>query len=666
MPEGRWEVKMVGRWCPVDPDYSRELDLAEMQGKLEFAYQTRGIEYMVDLSRMLQTNRTTGRRNQLRRVLPDGKAVDGWSSTQMRLAAVQTRTLGGSTQQYASGQMSGGHGRFQVWLNGGWKKMPIGEEQQIAVAVDGGKTDFIVEARGHRYRINMNTSTQENLATHKLRSIRQVELQNLAVPVAPAAPQIGRLASVPEGSVAVEQKCTTPFKLSYKAHDQNHDNQLSIAELEQIWFDAACKQALDDAEETRDLIRETVTLVFQEMDLLANGIVFETAWTHYWLLERYAPSFYACQVVQDGLRQVIQKDKSILSRLLRLFEEADDDNDAEITAEEMARVCRRVASSASGVGGFEVKGSLAYLSRQGEHADDDLSYNYFDFVAELLGRERHEVKLFQYDISGGRAWWSAPLLLGQQMDGLWHTGIVVYDKEYWYGGKLFESTPGMTPFGVPVKEIVLGHTVVTQDELWDFLVTELAREFTVETYDVLTHNCNCFTDEVTQFLLAQHIPDEVRLQPEKVMDSMAARAFRPVLNRWLGGFNVDGMDKARATDKQAAEELWSCVDAGSLVTFSRMDGGRPVAAEVLYKEDGICELRYWEPNVCGDIGGQLVEGRGIPKTQIKPLHRRTKRSKPRRAVNVVPDQDVAHPKLLDSAPGSCSVFGFNLFGLQVF
>lgn len=39
-----------------------------------------------------------------------------------------------------------------------------------------------------------------------------------------------------------------------------------------------------------------------------------------------------------------------------------------------------------------------------------------------------------YDLSQGMAKVLSPSLIGKQIDGIWHTGIVVYGKEYFYSG----------------------------------------------------------------------------------------------------------------------------------------------------------------------------------------------------------------------------------------
>lgn len=38
-------------------------------------------------------------------------------------------------------------------------------------------------------------------------------------------------------------------------------------------------------------------------------------------------------------------------------------------------------------------------------------------------------------------------LCGRHIEGVWHTGVVVYGKEYYFGGGVSYDAPGYTPFG---------------------------------------------------------------------------------------------------------------------------------------------------------------------------------------------------------------------------
>jgi hypothetical protein len=96
-------------------------------------------------------------------------------------------------------------------------------------------------------------------------------------------------------------------------------------------------------------------------------------------------------------------------------------------------------------------------------------------------------------------------MIGKQIDGIWHTGIVVYGKEFYFGGGISYDLPACTPFGKqrhltnfvagqPTKRIELGETEVPEDIFME-LLRDVAPRFTESTYNVLTNNCNNFTDE---------------------------------------------------------------------------------------------------------------------------------------------------------------------------
>ncbi|PZC71076.1 hypothetical protein B5X24_HaOG214147 [Helicoverpa armigera] len=44
------------------------------------------------------------------------------------------------------------------------------------------------------------------------------------------------------------------------------------------------------------------------------------------------------------------------------------------------------------------------------------------------------VELYIYDLTNGLASLLSPTILGRQIEGVWHTAIVVYQREFFYGG----------------------------------------------------------------------------------------------------------------------------------------------------------------------------------------------------------------------------------------
>lgn len=99
-----------------------------------------------------------------------------------------------------------------------------------------------------------------------------------------------------------------------------------------------------------------------------------------------------------------------------------------------------------------------------------------------------------------------------------HTGIVVYGNEYYFGGGIQHDPAGSTPYGKPMRVIDLGTTHVPKD-VFEMYLQEIGPRYTAETYSLLSHNCNNFSNEVAQFLVGATIPDYILDLPNVVMSS---------------------------------------------------------------------------------------------------------------------------------------------------
>ncbi|ETL79400.1 hypothetical protein L917_19973 [Phytophthora nicotianae] len=142
------------------------------------------------------------------------------------------------------------------------------------------------------------------------------------------------------------------------------------------------------------------------------------------------------------------------------------------------------------------------------------------------------VTLHVYDLSHGMARQLSPALLGKTIDGVWHTGVLVFGKEYFFGGGGIQA---MAPelvvqrYGMqPVRAITLGETSRTQQQLEQFL-RENSSRFTDATYDLLRHNCNNFSDEVSNFLVGSGIPQYILDLPNEALNSPFGAMLRPML-----------------------------------------------------------------------------------------------------------------------------------------
>lgn len=94
----------------------------------------------------------------------------------------------------------------------------------------------------------------------------------------------------------------------------------------------------------------------------------------------------------------------------------------------------------------------------------------------------------------------------------------MYGNEYYFGGGIQSAPAGSTPYGTPIRVIDLGTTHVPQD-VFEVYLDDIGPRYTAETYSLLTHNCNNFSNEVAQFLVDASIPDYILNLPNEVLSS---------------------------------------------------------------------------------------------------------------------------------------------------
>jgi hypothetical protein len=100
-----------------------------------------------------------------------------------------------------------------------------------------------------------------------------------------------------------------------------------------------------------------------------------------------------------------------------------------------------------------------------------------------------------------------------------HLNLLFYQHhEYYFGGGIQHCPAGSTPYGTPLKVVDLGLTHVPKD-VFEMYLQEISPRYLPETYSLLTHNCNNFSNEVAQFLVGATIPDYILQLPNEVMSS---------------------------------------------------------------------------------------------------------------------------------------------------
>ena len=126
-----------------------------------------------------------------------------------------------------------------------------------------------------------------------------------------------------------------------------------------------------------------------------------------------------------------------------------------------------------------------------------------------------KVELHVYDLSKGLARVYGPLL-NIDIDGVWHTGISVHGKEVYFGQGIQILDAGKTHLGAPERVHDLGTTEVPWELIQEYVENDLQAEWNAESYHLLEHNCNHFSEELAQFLTGNSIPEYISQTAPKV------------------------------------------------------------------------------------------------------------------------------------------------------
>lgn len=348
-------------------------------------------------------------------------------------------------------------------------------------------------------------------------------------------------------------------------------------ELEQAWLTVVTDKRrqqgghpMDDRE--KECIRMRVMQSTQELDFMGGKGVDLDMWAQHVLLTRASPALRkALRQMNWLLEAALHLCPGILVGLQHAMEVATADITATESSTALSKAMDVVAedverslpcSEVVGIFGRKLwhlrpgaRGCSKAERREFsyESADDfvketvnamgvaaDSSVTPGEFLSLCLGRREWEVTLHLYDLSRGAASRLSPWLLDQKVEGVWHTGIVVYGREYYFGGEIYTDLPGQTGFGPPMLSVSLGYTLRHREELHAFVGQRLGPLFRRDTYDAAFNNCNHFTDQVSMYLLGKHIPEEVLGQPEMLLRSTLGRALRPILTFALGTCSVPG------------------------------------------------------------------------------------------------------------------------------
>ena len=164
----------------------------------------------------------------------------------------------------------------------------------------------------------------------------------------------------------------------------------------------------------------------------------------------------------------------------------------------------------------------------------------------------YPVEVWIYDLSQGMARSLGPTLGLPNLEGVWHTSIVVHGTEIFFGGSGIEHCiPGTTMLGQPQEKKNLGITSIDMNSLTSHLrqigqteyvcknyisgpqkmYRKLYCRFHGTKYDLFKHNCNNFSSSLTKFLGVHDVPSHILALPDYVLSSPIAAILRPIIEQ---------------------------------------------------------------------------------------------------------------------------------------
>lgn len=120
--------------------------------------------------------------------------------------------------------------------------------------------------------------------------------------------------------------------------------------------------------------------------------------------------------------------------------------------------------------------------------------------------------------------------LGIHLDAIYHTSVVLRNREYYFGqGIQISSPPGVTHHGAPLEVLDMGATELPEELVGEYLA-DVADQFSAQKYDLFRHNCNHFADRFVTFLVGEGIPKHIVSLPERVLQTPFGAMLKPQID----------------------------------------------------------------------------------------------------------------------------------------
>eukprot|EP00986_Skeletonema_menzelii_P004767 scaffold1670_cov73-Skeletonema_menzelii.AAC.3 len=224
-----------------------------------------------------------------------------------------------------------------------------------------------------------------------------------------------------------------------------------------------------------------------------------------------------------------------------------------------------------------------------------------------------EVHIAIYDLSNGMARGLSAQFLGPQhaIDIIPHTAIVAFGREYFFGQGIewchpqeFRMTRGIHPIDIQS----LGHTSCTQSEFEAWCRAQGQGRFSATSYDLLSRNCNNFTEEAARegLRLERGVPSWILEVPQRFLSSPMGMMIRPMLEQMqmtnAAPTNVshqmnDTQSYAQSTPAATAANPWADIPESA---SKESNGVSPPGTPLLDKQTALLSTDCGVVKICLD------------------------------------------------------------------
>ncbi|EPB87331.1 hypothetical protein HMPREF1544_05856 [Mucor circinelloides 1006PhL] len=177
------------------------------------------------------------------------------------------------------------------------------------------------------------------------------------------------------------------------------------------------------------------------------------------------------------------------------------------------------------------------------------------------------VKLYVYDLSQGMARSMSRQLTGKQIDGIWHTSVVVFGQEFYFGQGIMTSAPGTTQHGHPLEVVDMGETFLPLEVVIEY-IESLRSVYTAEKYHLLDFNCNTFSNDLCQFLCGKTIPSHISDLPAEFLNTPFGQSILPMIEGMFGQSRLSSSSSNAVAPQQPSAEAASMLQGISAAATS--------------------------------------------------------------------------------------------------